>query len=249
MKKLLAYDGEAIYSLGPAFRAGEKGQKHLPEFLMLEWYRPGFDLGDLQREITDLVQFLADGFEAEFKAPKIETYGELFQARYSVDPHVVADKELRGLLEAEYPEFAKHLSTDAIRSDYLDSLFSVGVEPELQAPTFVSEFPACQASLAKVSSGIEPVALRTELYWQGLELANGYDELRSGEELRRRMTKDNELRKKLRFPEILVDEDLLVALDELPPCCGVALGVDRLLMLLLGESGLSQIQPTPWRSG
>lgn len=242
MKKTLARDGEAIYSLGPAFRAGEQGGKHQSEFLMLEWYRPGFSLEQLENEITDLVKYLAVRFDIEFKRPKRCSYAELFDARFGCNPHSCSDADLKRLTKQDFPELSAHLSSSVSqRNDYLDALFSLGVEPELIEPTYVTEFPASQASLAKVSSDETPVALRTELYWQGVELANGYDELRNGAELRKRIESDNALRREYGYPEIQPDEELLAALSEMPECAGVALGVDRLLMLLLGETSLDAV--------
>ena len=242
MKKTLATNGEAIYSLGPAFRAGEQGSKHRSEFLMLEWYRPGFSLLQLEREITDLVKYLAEGFDTEFQTPKRYSYAELFDARFGCNPHGCSDADLKQLSEQNFPELSTHLNSSVSkRNDYLDALFSLGVEPELIEPTYVTEFPASQASLANVSSDEMPVALRTELYWQGVELANGYDELRNGAELRKRIDNDNALRREYGYPEIQPDEELLAVLSDMPESAGVALGVDRLLMLLLGENSLDSV--------
>lgn len=243
LKKLLAHEVGAVYSLGPVFRVGESGNRHKEEFLMLEWYRPGFDLSNLEDEITSLITSLASEFGADFPQPIVTTYGELFSAKFAVNPHVATKAELRGLVEMHYPTSALHLDRDrATTNDYLEILFSLGVEPELLAPTFVREFPAAQAALAKTATVDGAlVSLRSELYWQGVELCNAYDELKDGEELRRRMAKDNEIRAKLGYDQITPDEELISALDRMPECAGVALGVERLLMLLVNANDLSEV--------
>ena len=243
LKKLLAKDVGAVYSLGPVFRAGESGGRHNEEFLMLEWYQPGFDLSALEDEIASLIKGLAIEFGAVFPQPHVTTYAELFSNKFSVNPHFASETTLRELVEAHFPESALHLDVDlATSNDYLDTLFSLGVELELQAPTFVREFPATQAALAKIATvdGVA-VSMRSELYWQGLELCNAYDELRDGDELRQRMVNDNAIRDKLGYDQIAPDDELIGALAKMPECVGVALGVERLLMLLNDANELSEI--------
>lgn len=244
MKKLLAQRAEPIYSLGQVFRAGEHGSRHRQEFTMLEWYRPGFSISQLEAEIADLLAMLAESFAAHFPVPEVKFYGDLFLEKYGVNPYQAPDQALQALLYERFPEHAQHLGTSADRNDYLDALFSLGVEPDLQAPIFVREFPATQAALAKTAlTENGPVALRTELYWQGVELANGYDELQDGEEYRRRIEVDNLTRKRLGFATMAADEALISAINELPDCAGVALGIDRLMMLLLGVSDIADVTP------
>ncbi len=245
MKKLLAVRSEPIYSLGQVFRAGEHGRKHRQEFTMLEWYRPGYSLTQLEAEITALLMVLAEEFSVPFSAPDLQSYAALFSNKFGVNPHQATDQTLRGLLNTSFPDHAGHLQDDrAARNDYLDALFSLGVEPDLQAPTFVREFPATQAALAKTAETKDGlVALRTELYWHGVELANGYDELQDGEEYRRRIEMDNATRELLGYARIAPDESLITAINHLPDCAGVALGIDRLLMLLLDSADIAGVTP------
>ena len=242
LKKLLAKDKQAVYSLGSVFRQGEQGSRHQSEFLMLEWYRPGFTLSDLESEVADLISVLAESFGVQFQTPKSVTYAELFAKRFGLNPHKASISDLSQLITQEFPNLGEHLSGGTY-NDYLDTLFSMGIEPDLCEPTFVREFPASQASLAKISDGDEPVALRSELYWDGLELTNAYDELRDSVALRQRIATDNKIRERSSLPRVETDEALLDALGNMPPCVGVAMGLDRLLMLLLEANNLNEVNP------
>jgi lysyl-tRNA synthetase class 2 len=249
MKKLLARDSSAIYSLGPAFRSGESGGKHNPEFMMLEWYRPGYDLEQLQSEVGSLLERLGQHFELNIPQPLTVSYSELFKNRFGVNPHNSDTPTLKSIALDAFPDHVHHLQIlhqgerdEGEKDDLLDLLFVLGIEPGLQAPHFVTGFPESQASLARVGcEDGQRVALRAELYWQGIELANGYDELRDSNELRNRMARDNRIRLVRGLPQIAPDESLLNVLPAMPPCAGIALGVDRLLMLLLGRQQLSDV--------
>jgi lysyl-tRNA synthetase class 2 len=248
MKKLLAHDSGPIYNLGPAFRSGEIGGHHSPEFTMLEWYRPGFDLGQLQLEVSSLIEYLGQHFALDIPEPLIASYSSLFKQRFSINPHIADTQALKSIIAAVFPDHSGHLEgylegqDEGEKDDLLDLLFALGIEPTLQAPQFVTGFPESQASLARVGTVAgDRVALRAELYWQGIELANGYDELRDGNELRTRMARDNRIRLARGLPQIAPDEALLEALPKIPPCAGIALGVDRLLMLLLAKRQLADV--------
>jgi lysyl-tRNA synthetase class 2 len=244
MKKLLANGAGAIYSLGPVFRQGESGKKHNPEFAMLEWYQPGFSLEDLMKELVELFCGLQSAFGLEPIAPVTLPYEDLFKDRFGINPHQVEMDELRSLAAKQFPHDLQHLTIqdDGERNDLLDLLFSLGVEADLVEPTFVTRFPASQSSLARVIQvGDVQVSMRTELYWKGYELANGYDELRDGFELGQRMARDNRIRRSRGLPEIEPDTELLKALPKMPECAGVALGVDRLLMLLIGVDQITDV--------
>lgn len=243
MKKLLAGASGPIYSLGPVFRAGESGAHHHPEFAMLEWYRPGFSLAELQLEVTELLQRVAVS-DQSFPTPAVETYAALFVSRFGLNPHLASISELREIIAEQFPAFLSHLEYQDAgeKDDLLDVLFSQGIQPNLIAPHFVTEFPASQASLAKTAQvdGVE-VALRVELYWQGFELANGYDELQDQKALKKRILRDNEIRQSRNLPLVEQDEDLLLAIEAMPACSGIAVGVDRLLMVLAGTNRLSDV--------
>lgn len=252
MKKLLAGGSGPIYCLGQVFRAGETGLKHLPEFTMLEWYRPAMSLSDLQVEVTDLVRQLAALFDTEFPDAVTVTYQQLFEQVFGFNPHLAEDEKLKELANKYFPNLVEHIGFQdkGTRNDYLDLLFSQGIEPSLVTPHFVTEFPASQASLSETerrrisvdSNTIsQEVSLRSELYWQGVELSNAYQELRDSSQLLSRMQRDNDVRKSRSLSMIEPDQDLLQAIEAMPPCVGVAVGVDRLLMLLMGEDDIAKV--------
>lgn len=251
MKRLLAAGSGPIYQLFRAFRDGESGGRHNIEFTMLEWYQPGYDLGMLREECVELM-------ERVLKRPiqlRVHRYRELFQQWLDIDPFTVETATLNALV-------AEHGDVDVTgftRDDCLDLLFSHVIEPHLgeliDGPVVlmdaVIDYPASQAALAKKhldpEDGVE-LASRFELYWQGVELANGYHELSDADEQLARFNADNQARQALGKDEIAHDNYLIEALREgLPSCSGVALGVDRLIMLAAGKTRLEEVIafPTP----
>ncbi|WP_404417470.1 EF-P lysine aminoacylase EpmA [Marinospirillum sp.] len=238
MKRLLAAGSGPIYQLGPCFRNGESSWRHNPEFWMLEWYRPQWTLAELQQETRELVDALLGAEDYQQL-----TYKQAFLEWTGLHPFAASLEELRT---------ASHLcsSIDADlldRDGCLDLLISHRIEPALKAQgrVFLTDFPASQAALAEVAEDEEgyPVARRFELYVQGIELANAYQELTSAEEQARRFAEDNRQRRELGREEVAVDARLLAALQAgLPPCSGIALGFDRLVMLACGADSLDQIQ-------
>ena len=204
---------------------------------MLEWYRPGFLLKDLISEVEALLTVTC-----HLSGLQRITYKGLFEAACGVNPHRATTAQLQQVIVDRQID-AAHLSdrNDSV-SDYLDLLFSIPVEPGLDA-VMVTDFPACQAALAVVSENAEGdrVARRFECFLQGCELANGYDEPRDSETLRLRFIGDNEMRLRRGLPQIALDERLLSAISEMPLCSGVALGVDRLLMIIAGADDISQV--------
>ena len=238
MKRLLAAGSGSIYYLGKAFRRDEAGARHNPEFTMLEWYRPGFDDHQLIDEVVDLIRYLNVD-----SAITTISYGELFERYTGLNPHSASVIQFRHLAAEKLDV---NWQDDSI-SLWLDLLFSHLVEPQLtDAIYLVYDYPACQKALAKTSvntEGIE-VAHRFEMFWQGIELANGYWELTDAVEQRLRFNADNQIRTELGKPIIAPDEKFLAALDAgLPECAGVALGVDRLLMCLLEQRTISSVLP------
>lgn len=245
LKRLLAAGAGAIYQLGPAFRGGERGDRHNTEFTLLEWYRPGFALEELGAEVEALVTAVFEAFGREEHACRHVRYKDLFKARWGVNPHTAKLDELRELAEPLASDHIPQKDDAGTRNDYLDLLFSAGVEIALREPVLVFDYPASQAALACTDTDGDGdiVSLRFEYVWQGVELANGYHELRDAGELRQRMRDNNDLRRARGLPEIPPDEKLLAALPEMPSCSGVALGVDRLLMLLMDRHSLDQVMP------
>ena len=225
MKRLLAHGSGPIYQICKAFRYDEVSRCHNPEFTMLEWYRPGFSMDELMDEVEQLLrELLACG-----PIPRIP-YRDLFEQHLGVDPHRARAAELRDLLREQMELASEDLST----TDCLQLLMSTRIEPQLAEYCFVHDYPVAQAALAELrqdDSG-QAVACRFELYGQGMELANGYQELTDSREQRQRFEADLATRRRLGLPTYTPDHKLLAALEHgLPRCAGVALGVDRLLML------------------
>lgn len=233
LKRLLAAGSGAVYYLGPAFRKDQRGRQHRREFTLLEWYRPELSYTELAAEVGALVTTLAPSVSVSSA-----TYGELFKAATGVDPHTASEAELRQLACDEL-DFRTPLDSP---SDYLDLLFSHLVQPALGEPTLVRDYPACQCALARLTRNADGilVAERFELYWRGLELANGYGELCDPVEQRARFQRDRRERQRRGLPDVPPDEHLLAALQAgLPACSGVALGVERLLMALWDEPDIA----------
>lgn len=239
MKRLLAAGSGPIFQLCRSFRDGESGRLHNPEFTMLEWYRPGFDHHRLMDEMADLLEHLLGSRRAERK-----TYGDAFAAVYGIDPHPAAARELEALAASRGIELVGY-GEESSADDWLQLLFSLGVEPGLGRgrPTFIYDYPASQAALARVADGR---AQRFEVYVEGIELANGFHELSDAAEQRRRFEADREARGRRGLPQPPIDENLLAALESgLPDCAGVALGIDRLAMLALGKKSLAEVIAFP----
>ncbi|ART79961.1 elongation factor P--(R)-beta-lysine ligase [Oceanisphaera avium] len=241
MKRLLAADFGAIYQMAKAYRNEEAGRLHNPEFTMLEWYRPGFDHHQLMDEMADLLQRVL-----KVATPCRITYQQAFIAHLKVCPLSASIDELRHAGQGLGADDLLAIETD--RDTILQLLFALGVEPSLgqDTPCFVYDFPASQAALARINPHDNRVAERFEVYFKGIELANGFHELTDAAEQRQRFEQDNDLRLQRGLVERPVDEYLLAALEAgLPPCAGVALGVDRLIMLSLGASELAEVLAFP----
>ena len=243
MKRLLAGESGPIYQIGPAFRGGESGSRHNTEFTMLEWYRPGFTLVELLAEFEDLLRVLCIVFECDPGVFARHRYKDLFFERWGENPHRA---DLETLRRIAHPLASGHIADtgdEATRNSYLELLFAEGVEKALTLPSAVLEYPASQAALAEVGEDDEgeTVAFRFEFLWNGIELANGYLELRDANQLSRRMSMNNKLREARGLPQVEPDRKLLAALPHMPPCSGVAVGLDRLLMVLTGKQSLDEI--------
>lgn len=238
MKRLLSFGSGDIFQLGKAFRADEHGNNHDCEFTMLEWYRTGFGLKALMEEVSQLIKIILEDVQVQYYS-----YQEIFVKTLHIDPMTVSDTEL----ELFAREKLGDIPLDLLRDNYLSLLFSELIEPELGADklTFIYHYPASQASLAKIieSDGLL-VAERFEAYYGELELANGFHELTDPAEQVGRFNKDNEIRQQLGQEQIAIDNRLIEALENgLPDCSGVALGVDRLLMIRLGQNDISRVLP------
>jgi len=244
MKRLLASGSGAIFQICKVFRDDEHGRKHNSEFTMLEWYRPTFSLSDLMHETSALLNVcLAERF-SELR-PMVLSYKHAFQDRLDINP-------LQATLE-QLKETARRVGLNLDLGDdrlaYMDLLFSHMVEPSLgfDTPVFLTDFPPEMASLAKVKTDEdgEQVAARFEVYIEGLELANAYDELVDADVLRQRFTADNAERAAQGLTVMPIDEHLLAALPHMPECSGIALGIDRLLMVAQNKLKLEQVITFP----
>lgn len=237
MKRLLCAGSGPIWQLAISFRNGEYSERHNPEFAMLEWYQPGYDLNDLMAEVQALVSEVL-GLD---KASCV-SYRSLFRLHLQLDPFTSPLEMLQSAAETKTGIDGASLDRDAC----CDLLMSACIEPHLGIDelTFVTGYPASQAALAKVTEDEEGdrVAARFECYYRGIELANGYHELTDAEEQARRFKADNAERVQQGLPEVSEDHHLVAALRSgMPECAGVALGFDRLLMLKAGAKRLSEV--------
>ena len=240
MKRLLAAGSGPIYQIARVFRREEAGRHHNPEFSMLEWYRPGWDHLRLMDEVEALLRSagVPDG-------PSWErlTYREAFLRHAALDPFGASLEQLRQAC-VERLNLSAELAGAGNPDVYLDLLMSALVGPRLglDTPAFLYDFPASQAALARVRAGDPPVAERFELFWRGIELANGFHELTDADEQRRRFEQDRARRLEQGREAPPYDARLIAALQAgMPQCAGVALGLDRLLMLLLGLPELADV--------
>lgn len=238
MKRLLAAGSGPIYQLCKVFRNEESGRHHNPEFTMLEWYRPGFDHHALMDEMDQLLQALLACETAERM-----TYQQAMVTHLGVDPLLDSLSVLKQAAAGLGLEDITRHESD--RDTLLQLLFALGVEPkigQLNRPAFVFNFPASQAALARISPEDSRVAERFEVYFKGIELANGFHELSDGAEQLRRFEQDNRRRAQAGRPQAPIDHRLIAALDSgFPDCAGVALGIDRLVMLALGKNHIAQV--------
>ncbi len=237
MKRLLAAGIGPVYQLCRSFRNEEMGRHHNPEFTMLEWYRPCYDMYQLMNEVDDLLQQVL-----ECQPSETLSYQQAFQRHLDIDPLTADKAQLRDV--AAKLELSNIADTEEDRDTLLQLLFTIGVEPQIgkDRPTFIYHFPATQASLARISTEDHRVAERFEVYFKGIELANGFHELTEADEQKQRFEEDNRKRAERGLPQQPIDYHLLEALEAgLPNCAGVALGVDRLVMLALGAESLSEV--------
>lgn len=243
MKRLLAAGSGCIYQICKAFRAAESGQRHNPEFTMLEWYRLGFNHQQLMDEIDALLKIILNT-----PASQRITYAELFQHYLKINIHTVTTETLRALIKDSgwMNESADQLDEDTC----LQLLMSHAIEPHLgfDTPLFVYNFPCSQAALARLSNTQPPMAERFELYIQGIEIANGFHELTDAAEQEQRFLHDQQQRQQHGEPAPTIDPRLLAALQHgLPDCAGVALGIDRLIMLAAQASHIDEILAFSWQ--
>jgi lysyl-tRNA synthetase class 2 len=237
MKRLLAANSGDIFQICKAFRDDEVGRCHNPEFTMLEWYRIGFRLSDLMDETSDLLQLILN-----CEKPERITYQQLFINILNVDPLTADVNILKNIAAAQNIHLSDSFDNED-KDTWLDILITHAIEPHIgkTKPIFIYNYPASQAALAKINPD-KTTAQRFEVYYQGMELSNGYDELLDPNELEKRFHQDNQIRKSRGLPERPIDEKLLAAQRHgIPDCSGVSLGLDRLMMLVVQAKHIKEI--------
>jgi len=246
MKRLLAAGSGSIYQICKAFRNEESGRWHNPEFTLLEWYRVGFDLARLIDEIDALLGEICRG-DLNLAPSERLSYRELFREHAGADPLSPSFEELAVCAEARGLPEARELCGDD-RSLWLDLLFSHLVQPRLGRGriTFVYDFPAFLPSLARKKPGDPHVVERVEIFLEGMELGNGFHELADAVEQEERFDRDLAVRRENGLPLPAKDERLLAALRSgLPDCSGVAVGLDRLLMIMMRAGSIDEVLAFP----
>lgn len=242
MKRLLAAGLTAIYQVTRAFRIGEIGRLHNPEFTIVEWYRAG---DNMQSGMQLLSDWCVDVMKTQ---PAVGiSYAQAFQAHTAVDPHVAPTEQLLAACRQRGLAIPDGIRADD-RDAWLDLLLTECVEPHLGRgrPAILFDYPASQAALARVRDATPPVAERFELYLDGIELANGYHELLDPRVLRSRNRAANEARARAGKFTIPEESRLLAAMEHgLPACCGVALGLDRVLMLAARAAKIQDVLTFP----
>ena len=260
-KKLLSAGEERIFTFAHVFRNGERGPLHHPEFTMLEWYRAGEPyevlIADCRRilstaaEAAGVARLTYRGHEADpFVPPERLTVAEAFGRYAGIDLLATLDgagRPNRDALAREAARAGVSPAGDDTWSDLFSKLLVAHIEPRLGfgRPTVLIEYPACEAALARPCAHDPRVAERFELYACGVELANAFGELTDAAEQRRRFVAEMDERERIYGERYPIDEDFLAALDFMPQSSGIALGVDRLVMLATGASRIDQVMWTP----
>jgi len=241
MKRLLAAGSGSIYQICKAFRNGETGRFHNPEFTLLEWYRVGFNLQQLMNEIAELIGELFNGQLSR----EVECFGyqEVFQRYTGLDPlEFDYQRYCVYALANQLPEAAAICEYD--HATWLDFIFSHKVQPQLgsNALCMIYGYPASQSSLARINENDARITERVELFINGVELGNGYYELVDAAEQNQRFDNEIAIRQQKKLPGVVKDWRLIGALEAgLPNCSGVAIGLDRLLMLVSSSSAIHDV--------
>jgi lysyl-tRNA synthetase class 2 len=245
MKRMLCAGFPSMYQIAKCFRDDEVGKHHSPEFTMLEWYRLDFSMEDLVKEVGSLLSLILE-------SPPLEKlfYADAFIKFLDVDVIGLSKKELIELCQSfdlgDYAESVADMDDDSVIIDaLLQVLFCERVETQIgvDKPIAITHFPASQASLAQLNTDDTKFSQRFEVYYKGMELANGFEELGDPVQLNRRFTEDNRQRKSINKSTINIDERFIQAHESgLPACSGVALGLDRLLMIKCGAKHIDEVQ-------
>lgn len=243
MKRLLAAGSGPVYQLAHVFRNGELGRRHNPEFMLLEWYRPGMDYQALMDEVDALLAFVLQDFLPYQPARRI-SYRQWFRDGTGLDPGTDNAAAFRNFAAQQLGSVPASMDESSL-DPWLDLLVTHWLEPRLDTtPVFVHDYPASQAALARIRGDEVPVAERFELYIKGVELANGFHELSDAEQQRQRFEQENRVRECSGQATLPMDRHLLAALQSgLPDCSGVAIGFDRLVMVAAGLADIADAMP------
>ncbi len=242
MKRLLAAGSGSIYQICKAFRNGEAGRFHNPEFTMLEWYRLGYDLPQLMAEVADLLQHLLLPLQPSLMLTQI-SYQQLFQDSTGLEPFSFDVDSYQAYAVANGFTEAINLCGDD-HAVWLDFIFSHCVQPNMANHTIylVHGYPAIQSSLARLALDDPRISERFEVFVNGVELGNGYFELSDPLEQSARFDREIAYRASQGLPAVCKDELLLDALQSgLPDCSGVAIGLDRLLMIATDSKSIDRV--------
>jgi len=254
MKRLLAEWVQPIFQVCKAFRDDELGPNHNPEFTLLEWYRPDYNCNDLMGELTELVTCLCLlSSKPELKAAKFErwSYQQAFENHAGINPHSTTPVECYECTRDHGIEVPQGLDMACDVNDWLDWLLTQQVLPAFKKDcfTFLFDYPVAQCALAKITKNEQnvPVASRFELFFGEIELANGFHELTDGNEQLRRFKLENIERKRAGKQCASIDENFIAALRSgIPACAGVAVGLDRFLMVIANALCIEQVISYPW---
>ena len=242
MKRMLAAGAEAIYQVTQSLRKGERGPLHNPEFTIVEWYRTGNSMEEGMQLTGQLCHSLLDCGQSQTLS-----YGEAFQQHVGIDPHTADCAELISAVKKHNIQPPAGLAADD-RDAWLDLLLVELVQAKLgvERPVLLYDYPASQAALARIRNDVPPVAERFELYYRGIELANGYNELLDADELLERNRRVNDQRRQDGNRPLPEGSRLISAMRSgLPASVGVALGFDRLVMLAAGAKDISEVMAFP----
>jgi lysyl-tRNA synthetase class 2 len=246
MKRLLAAGSGSIYQIGKAFRNGESGRFHNPEFTLLEWYRVSFTLPELMDEISELISVLFEGHKA-LSPTQRSSYQEVFQRYTDLNPLEFSYQDYCSYaLNNHVPEAVSICGSD--HGLWLDFIFSHHVQPSLgkNALCMVYDYPVCQSSLARINACNPLVTDRVEIFINGIELGNGYYELIDAKEQSRRFDDEIVIRQERKRPVTVKDKHLVSALEAgLPECSGMAIGLDRLLMIMTNSATINEVLNFP----
>lgn len=235
MKRLLAAGSGSIYQICHAFRDHEQGRRHHLEFTLLEWYSLGFGYFELMDQLGQLIEYLSEKYISIHRVSYFDSFNNLL----GLDVCEADIEECQDCASRHVPGInAKQLKRD----ECLDLLISQVIAKRFTGYTFVYDYPASQASLARLKPGNSLFAERFELFYNDIELANGFSELTDARQQQQRFEQDNLMRVEQGLETIPIDEDFLQALKQgMPDCAGVALGLDRLLMIEMGEDTIGNV--------